>query len=222
MSIQTKIATLLAGVLAVIVGMVVVGMWQARDDEPVAVESSSAGGETRLVRDDSRIMGEEGKSGVTVVEFLDFECEGCRAAYPLVEDLRERYAGQVTFVARYFPLPGHFNAERAARAVEAAARQGQFEAMYQRMYETQAEWGEQQVPLDDTFRVFANDIGLDMQQFDVDYASDEVAARVQRDVADGQALGVQGTPTFYLDGQPLQLETAQDFYDAIDEALARQ
>lgn len=221
MSIQTKVATLLAGVLVLILGMVAVGMWQARDDKPVAVESST-GSETRLVRDDSRIMGEEGKSGVTVVEFLDFECEGCRAAYPLVEDLRKKYAGQVTFIARYFPLPGHFNAERAARAVEAAARQGQFEAMYQRMYETQAEWGEQQVPLDDTFRVFANDIGLDLQKFDVDYASDEVAARVQRDVADGQALGVQGTPTFYLDGQPLQLETAQDFYDAIDEALARQ
>ncbi|WP_460839826.1 DsbA family protein [Nocardioides marmoraquaticus] len=220
MTVQTKIAVFLGAVLVLIVGTIAIGLVMSRDDEPVLARPSSEAG-TRLVRDDSRVMGKKGSSDVIVVEFLDFECEGCRAAYPLVEDLRQRYAGEVTFVARYFPLPSHFNAERAARAVESAARQGEFEAMYQRMYETQAEWGEQQVPLDDVFRTFAADVGLDLQRYDADYASDKVAARVQRDVEDGLALGVQGTPTFYVDGEPLQLRTAQDFYDAIDEALAR-
>ncbi|WP_326638028.1 MULTISPECIES: DsbA family protein [unclassified Streptosporangium] len=60
-------------------------------------------------------------SGPGQLEFLDFECEACRAAFPVVEDLHEQYAGKVTFVVRYFPLPGHFNAERAARAVVDAA-----------------------------------------------------------------------------------------------------
>ena len=84
----------------------------------------------------------------------------------------------------------------------------------------EAEWGEAQVPHDDLFRGFAEEIGLDMQQYDADYASDEVAARVQRDVDDGLELGVQGTPTFYVDGEPLQPRTYEDFTSAIDAALA--
>ena len=134
--------------------------------------------------------------------------------------MRKQYAGRVTFVARYFPLPGHFNAERAARAAEAAARQGKFEQMYVLMYENQSQWGEQRVPLDATFRGFAERIGLDMAQYHADYASPEVAARVQRDVEDGLALGVQGTPTFFLNGQRIEPQSAEDMVAALEEALA--
>ena len=127
----------------------------------------------------------------------------------------------IAFVAfRYFPLPGHFNSERAARAVESAARQGELEAMYSKMYETQESWGEAQEPHDELFRSFAEEIGLDMEQYDADYASEEVADRVARDLEDGTTLGVQGTPTFYLDGELFQPETVDDFSAALDEALA--
>ncbi|MGO8609127.1 DsbA family protein, partial [Rhizobium johnstonii] len=79
---------------------------------------------------------------VTVVEFLDFECEACGAAYPYVEELRTQYAGKITYVARYFPLPGHFNSTNAAIAAESAGRQGKFEEMYNALFQSQAEWGE--------------------------------------------------------------------------------
>lgn len=187
-------------------------------DGPSAVESPEE--ESALLRSDSHVLGEEGSSGVTFVEFLDFECEACRAAFPIVEDLRKKYAGEVTFVARYFPLPGHFNGERAARAVESAARQGKFEAMYRKMYETQGSWGEAQKPHDELFRSFAEEIGLDMQQYDADYESPEVRDRVQKDMHDGLSLGVQGTPTFYVDGEPFQPQTVEDFSTRLDEALA--
>ncbi|MAY96541.1 thioredoxin domain-containing protein [Aeromicrobium sp. REDSEA-S32_B7] len=219
MTKQNKAAIAL-GVLVTSAVVVLLLVVQSRGGDQPAPVATGSPEESMLVREDSRILGEEGSSGVTFVEFLDFECEACAAAYPAVEQLRQEYAGEVTFVARYFPLPGHFNAERAARAVESAARQGELEAMYQRMYETQAEWGEAQVPHDDLFRGFAEEIGLDMQQYDADYASDEVAARVQRDVDDGLELGVQGTPTFYVDGEPLQPRTYEDFTSAIDAALA--
>jgi protein-disulfide isomerase len=94
------------------------------------------------------------------------------------------------------------------------------EAMYRKMYETQSSWGEAQMPQDDLFRGFAEEIGLDMEQYDADYASQEVADRVQRDVDDGLELGVQGTPTFYVDGEPLQPRSVEDFTTAIDAALA--
>ena len=206
-------------VLLAISGAFVVSQVQG-GDEPAAAEVSEAIADGAIVRDDSRILGEEGSSGVTFVEFLDFECEACGAAYPIVEDLREKYAGEVTFVIRYFPLPGHFNAGRAARAVESAARQGELEAMYNRMYETQEEWGEAREPKDDLFRGFAEEIGLDMDQYDADYASQDVEERISRDVADGESLGVSGTPTFYVDGELFQPQTVEDFTTVLDEALA--
>ncbi|MBF6370879.1 thioredoxin domain-containing protein, partial [Nocardia puris] len=121
-----------------------------------------------------------------------------------VEQLRETYSGRVTFVVRYFPIPSHFNAERAARAVEAAAGQGAFEAMYKKMYETQSEWAEQRVPKDDVFRGFASELGLNMTQWDSAYSDPATLQRIKDDVADGRTLGVQGTPTFFLDGVKLQ------------------
>lgn len=218
MTRQTKIAAVIAGV--VIAALAGVFMTSAGDDssDPTANDAQV---EEALSRTDAHVLGKKGSSDVTFVEFLDFECEACGAAYPIVEDLREKYAGEVTFVARYFPLPGHFNAERAAWAVESAARQGKFEQMYRKMYETQSTWGEAQEPHDKLFRGFAEDIGLDMSQFDTDYGSDAVKARVQRDIDDGIELGVRGTPTFYVDGELFEPQRVEDFTQVIDEALAR-
>ena len=173
-----------------------------------------------LVREDSHRIADAGEGAPVLVEFLDFECEACRAAYPIVEEVREEYAGQVTVVARYFPISSHANAMNAALAVEAAAQQGQYEAMYQRMYETQAEWGEQQESKADLFRTFAADLGLDLTAYDTAVADPATETRVQRDVDDGTALGVQGTPTFFLDGEIITLDSADDLRRLLDDALA--
>ncbi len=141
--------------------------------------------------------------------------------FPNVERLRNDYAGRVNFVVRYFPLPGHFNAERAARAVEAAAQQGRFEAMYKKMFDTQRQWGEQRVPADETFRGFASAIGLDLAAFDIAYRSPATLERVNADVRDGKALGVQGTPTIYVNGEQLDASSYADMTRSLDDALAR-
>jgi protein-disulfide isomerase len=117
-----------------------------------------------------------------------------------------------------FPLPSHFNAERAARAVEAAAQQGKLEPMYQKMYETEAQWGEQREPADTVFRGFAQDLGLDMLAFDATYHSPETLQRVRLDVEDGKALGVRGTPTFYVNDTQVP---AGGLKAALDEALTK-
>ncbi|MCZ0731834.1 MULTISPECIES: DsbA family protein [Mycobacteriaceae] len=183
--------------------------------------TSQAEGGPQVVRENSHRLSSAPDSDVTFVEFLDFECEGCRAAFPAVEQLRTQYGQQVNFVARYFPMPGHFNGERAARAVEAAAQQGQFEAMYKKMFETQDQWGEKQVPADDVFRGFATELGLDMAAWDEAYNAQATLDRIQEDVADGTALGVQGTPTFFLNGEQLQIQTYADLGTAIKEALSK-
>jgi protein-disulfide isomerase len=199
----------------VIVGIAVVLLvtrGDNRNDQPVA-------GGVQVVRESSHRLNDPQDARVTFVEFLDFECEGCRAAYPIVEELRDEYGDRVEFVLRYFPLSGHFNGERAARAVEAAAQQGQLEAMYRKMFETQAQWGEQRVPADDVFGGFAADLGLDLTAYDAAYNDPATLERIQVDQRDGEALGVMGTPTFFVNGEQVPLRNAEDLRSAIDSAL---
>jgi len=209
-----------AVVAFVVVVAVIVFSFGTNSSRPAASIDAS-GAAVEVVREDSHVLGKPGATTVTLVEFLDFECEACGAAYPFVESLREKYAGQVTFVARYFPIPSHKNALNAAIAAEAAARQGQFEQMYTKLFETQKEWGEQQDSRAPLFRQFADDLGLDLAQFDADVADAAVRDRVLSDQNDGTALGVTGTPTFFLNGELLQPESADDLIRAIDDALGR-
>ena len=157
----------------------------------------------------------------TVVAFLDFECESCAAMYPYVEEVRQKYAGQINVAVRYFPIPSHRNSENAALAVEAAARQGQLEAMYARMYETQATWGEKQSSEEALFRSFAEELGLDMVAFDDAVADPAALERVVADRAEDTALGVTGTPTFFVDGRIVELTAVDDLDAAVAEAVAR-
>ncbi|MFI7063100.1 DsbA family protein [Kribbella sp. NPDC050124] len=217
MSLNTRISVAVGAAFVLVIGVLLVANAAGSDDENPATTTAVV--DERLVRPDSHKLNVSADNKVTFVEFLDFECESCRAAYPAVEQLRKDYAGRVTFVVRYFPIPSHFNAERAARAVEAASKQGKFEQMYQKMYETQAEWGEQRVPADDRFRGFAKDLGLDLAAYDQAYADPATLERIKKDVADGEALGVRGTPTFFLNGKKLEPESYDDLVKSIDAEL---
>lgn len=216
--------------LALIVTFVVmaVGISLATDDpsSKAAPEASSTPQTTtsdaRVLRPSSHRLGRAAGTGVTFTEFLDFECESCRAAFPLVEDLRKEYAGRVTFSIRYFPIPSHRNAMNAALAVEAASRQGALEPMYRRMYQTQTEWGEQQSSRAKLFRSFADDLGLDLNAYDKAIADPAIKRRVEFDRDEGTALGVQGTPTFFLDDAQIQPTSADDLRAQIDAALAKE
>ena len=157
---------------------------------------------------------------VTVVEYLDFECEACGAAYPAIEELRKEFAGKVTFQIRYFPLPGHGNSRPAAHAVEAAAQQGKLVAMYQMMYENQESWGEQQTSQAEVFRGFAKEIGLNMKEYDSDVDDPKTAARVERDVQAGTALGVASTPSFFINEEPFQGQSIDDLKQQLKDAIA--
>lgn len=208
--ITLSVSALAIGILAAVVLVQV-----TNDPDVVRADPADV-----VVRADSHVLDDAGPDAPTLVEFLDFECEACGAAYPVVEDLRQRYAGEINYVIRYFPLESHLNARNAAHAVEAAARQGKVEEMYSRMFTTQTEWGDQQEDHSSRFRGYADELGLDMDQYDTDVADPEIAARVERDVQDGRSAGVSGTPSFFLDGEPLEITSVESFYDAIDAAIA--
>ncbi|GJM36708.1 MAG: thioredoxin domain-containing protein [Acidimicrobiales bacterium] len=176
-----------------------------------------AGGDAQLVRADSHRISEAPVDSVEFVEFLDFECEACRAAHPAVTELRSLYGGEVSFVVRNFPL--HNNSEAAARAAEAAAAQDMFVEMMDLLFETQPEWGESSSSQEEVFVGFAEQLGLDMTQFREVYDDPATLEKVRRDKADGQALGVEGTPTFFLDGEKLEPSSFEDLVTAVEQAI---
>ena len=217
---MAPLTRILLTVFAVITMIIGVGVYLSAQDKDAPTSAQGQGEDVgQLVRDNSRRLTTVPNSDVTFVEFLDFECEACRAAFPMVEQLRAEYGDRVNFVIRYFPIQSHFNAERAARAVEAAAQQDKFEPMYKKMYETQSEWGEQQTPADSRFRGFAAELGLDMAAFDAAYNDPATLDRVNVDVADGKALGVKGTPTFFIDGTEVEFWSYDDLKAAVEQAL---
>ncbi|MBB5748005.1 thioredoxin domain-containing protein [Micrococcus sp. TA1] len=228
-----KAKVIVWAVLAALVLVGVVAFFAARaqstpDTAPAQAgqTASSGSGQTAasqaapVVRPDSRVLSQAPNEQAVLVEFLDFECEGCKAAYPVVEELRAEYADTVTVVHRYFPLPGHPNSMTAAVAVEAAAQQEAYEAMYQRMFETQEQWSHSAEDRSPVFRGYAEELGLDMAAYDAAVADPATRARIEADVADGIALGVQGTPTFFLDGQLLTLNTLEQFRAELDAAAS--
>jgi protein-disulfide isomerase len=169
-----------------------------------------------LVRANSPSLG-PADAPVTIVEFLDPECESCRAAFPVVKELLERYDGQVRLVVRYFPL--HNNSVLAASATEAAGEQGKYWEMQELLFERQPEWGEQSTPQTARIIQYASELGLDSDQFLAALENPAYREKVERDQADGTALGVTGTPTFFINGRPLETLSYEGLVAAIEAEL---
>ena len=219
MNTNTKVALgFTAVVILIVLAFITVAIIQAQN-RPQAIPDPTTG-LAPTVREDSHRLTDPESSTVTFVEFLDFECEACGAAFPYVEQLRAEYGDRVTFVMRYFPLPSHFNSTNAAVAAPAAARQSQLEAMYQKLFESQSEWGEKQDSQAPLFRTYAEELGLDMGQYDADIADPSTLERVKSDFDDGVALGVASTPTMYVNDVLVELTSFEDIRTAVENALA--
>lgn len=224
MKTPTKVTLISIAVVAVLVvaGFIFTSASSPNvSNDPVAAAAIPDDGGLPGVAANSHVLDEVGPDAPTLVEYLDFECEACGAFYPYIEEIRAEYQGEINYVVRYFPLPGHLNSMNAAVAVEAAAQQDRFEDMYGKLFETQANWGEQQTSQAPLFRTYAEELGLDMAAFDAAVADPATEARVTEDLDQGRALGIQGTPTFFLDGQQLELTALTDLTDALDRAIAQ-
>jgi protein-disulfide isomerase len=132
---------------------------------------------------------------VTLVEYGDYQCPYCGAAYPIVKQVQQEMGSDLRFVFRNFPIAtAHPHAENAAEAAEAAAGQGKFWEMHDLLYEHQKRLG------DEDLRSYAASLGLELARFDGDLAQHVYAPRVHQDFMSGVRSGVNGTPTFYING----------------------
>jgi protein-disulfide isomerase len=132
---------------------------------------------------------------VTLLEYGDYECPYCGAAYPILKQVQARMGDRLRFVFRNFPITtSHPHGEQAAEAAEAAAAQGKFWEMHDHLYEHQQH-------LDDSdLHGYAEELGLDVERFDSDLAGHAFADRVREDFMSGVRSGVNGTPSFYVNG----------------------
>jgi len=152
----------------------------------------------------------------TLVEFGDYECPYCGMAYPIVKELRKRFTNQIRFVFRHFPLSeAHPHAEHAAESAEAVAElagKGSFWAMHDVLYENQN-------ALDDTsLAEYAGQVGADADAVARALASGTYRPRVRSDFKSGVRSGVNGTPTFFINGARFD----GDWQDVDEFALALQ
>ena len=134
-------------------------------------------------------------AAVTLVEYGDYECPYCGAAYPIIKEVQARMGRRLRFVFRNFPITtSHPHAEQAAEAAEAAATQGKFWQMHDLLYENQRRLRDQDL------RAYAEKLGLDIKVFDKELAEHVHAERIHEDFLSGVRSGVNGTPTFYING----------------------
>lgn len=216
LSNEAKILILIGIVsVAILIGAVFVLSKPIENKQTKVVASDK---KNLLVKSDSHKTATS-SAEVTLVEFADFQCPACGSAHPILKQLKLDYKDRVNFVFRNFPLPQHKNALPAALAAEAAGEQSKFWEYHDMLYENQAVWENEANP-EEIFLKYAKDLKLDEAKFKKVYESKKYESKISEDVADGTSLGVNSTPTFFLNDKiyPGVLGLDQ-FKSLIDKAL---
>lgn len=203
-----------SGLKNLVIGIVVVGfvVWGGFSfikwvNEPVPEEVSTAA--NAVVTEGDWSKGNPDAS-VVVIEYGDFQCPACAQYYPLTKQVAEELGDDVLFVYRQYPLISiHPNALSAARATEAAGLQGKFWEMHDILYEKQEEWSSNG-NVTGKFEEYASEIGLDIDQYKNDLESDVVKDAVNNDIASGNQLQVNSTPSFFVNGVYTRLPGSAD------------
>lgn len=190
---------------SVIVGAVIIGllafsvMWFANPRAPAPSSSTTL---AVAVSDQDWTKGNSGNL-VSLVEYSDFQCPACASYYPLLKQLVEEFGEQISLTYRHYPLREiHPNADLAARAAEAAGRQGQFWQMHDQLFEDQERWSASNKARD-IFLELAGTLKLDLAKFQSDLDSEVVVKKVDHDYAGGLKSGVNSTPSFFLNGKKI-------------------
>lgn len=179
-----------------------------------------------LVRSDSPTLGAK-DAKVTIVEFLDPECEACAAFHPIMKKVLKDYDGKVRLVVRYMPL--HPNSLSAATFTEAAGEQGKYWEAQELLFKKQPEWGTKHgqpanAPKPDVnalFRGYAKELNLNVEQMNSAFAENKFAEKINRDKKDGESLYVQRTPTVFVNGRKLATLSEPAITYLIDQELKK-
>ncbi len=156
---------------------------------------------------------------IILIEYSDFQCPACAAYQPIVKQLVEEFKDKIVFAYRHFPLSQHKNSESAALAAEAAGKQGKFWEMHDLIFEKQNEWSESQTA-EELFIKYAETLALNVEQFKKDFDLEEIADKIENDLISGERVGVNATPTFFLNGRKISPRSYEEFKQLIDSEIS--
>jgi len=140
---------------------------------------------------------------IHLVEFLDPECESCRAFAPLVKSLVQEFEGKIQLVIRYAPF--HTNSEFAIRVLEAARFQGKYWEVLDVLFQFQPQWGDHHHPKPELIWQYLERTGVDIEKIKSEMNDQRITNLILQDKLDGEKLGVTGTPSFFVNGKPLEV-----------------
>lgn len=214
MNQETKILGIIGAItLLVVVGGAILFSTNNPNAPQASVEPS------QLVVDYAPTRG-NADAKVTIVEFSDYQCPACKAAYQDVERIINEYGDQIYFVYRQFPLNIHKNAKVGAYAALAAGEQDKYWDMHLKLFEKQEEWSDLANPRD-KFAEYAKEIGLDEAKFRDDMDSNEIFSTVETEITEGIKMGITSTPSFFINGQKYSgVLTYSQMKNVIDAGLS--
>ncbi|TYP93897.1 Thioredoxin [Fodinibius salinus] len=162
------------------------------------------------------------KPTITITEYSDYQCPACAYYNPIVKKLKDKYGDQINLKLRFYPLNSHQFAALAARAAQAAKNQGKFLEMHNMLYKNQKRWSESVNPIP-TFKRYAKKLNLDMEQFKSDLNDAETQRIVMNQKQEGMNMGVNSTPTFFIEGEKLtQLpQNYEEFEKVVEKYLGK-
>jgi protein-disulfide isomerase len=199
----------------VVLGLIVWGLVVAMNKPVTPSKTLSTPADVTSI---DNIIGPE-NARVTLIEYSDFQCPACAMYFPVVEKLFAESSTTMRLVYRHFPLPQHANAMIASQASEAAALQGKFWPMYRLIFDNQTEW-ENSTKAREIFTQYAERIGLNMTSFKKDIDSDIVKNKIQASRDEGIKIGINGTPTFFVNGKAISNPQGyEQFKTIIEEAI---
>jgi protein-disulfide isomerase len=200
----------------VLLALFIVGTLAFKNNQQSAAQAHVQVNQEALMRMHSPMIGAQ-NAKVTIVEFLDPACEACAVFYPFVKELMAKNPEQIRLVIRYAPL--HQGAEQVIAVLEAARKQGKYWPALETVLATQEQWAiNHQANVDLVLPLLAP-LGLDMAQLKTDMQSSSIQMLIQQEIADSKALGVNKTPSYFVNGKPLQSFGYQQLSDLVNEAL---
>ena len=171
-----------------------------------------------LSRDHSPVFGNP-EAPVEIVEFLDPECETCGNFYPLVKNIMHQFPGKIKLVIRYAPF--HQDSIFAVKILEAARNQNKYWETLAKLFEKQPEWGDHHNPNPMLIWTYLPGLGLNTDQIKRDMEDSEITNRINIDIADLNTFSVKKTPTFFVNGQPLETFGYEQLFEAVKKEVEK-
>ena len=206
----------LLSVVLLVVGFIAVAMFYQKGEDKKIQKMASNNSGAPFVREHSPIFGKN-ENKVTIVEFLDPECEACAAFHPVIKKVFKEYQDESRLVVRY--LANHQNSKFVIRLLEAARIQDKYNEALEIIFKTQPQWANHNNPQPQLLWSLLPKAGLDMEKLRADFDSNYIDGMLNLDRTDATKLQVRGTPTFFVNGKQLKRLSYQALLDLVESEM---